>query len=88
MRCLIPHLLAYAVKQYLVPDICELVFRATSNGNPGEEIGRVEVIDVETRKVLNFNASRASLSEPRVLYQGRGELELERIEIRLIKPGK
>ena len=95
-------LLAYAVKHYLVPGTYEAVFQVNARGNPGEEIGRVEVIDVESGKVLgqrdiiagdnsvvlNFKASLISLAEPRVLYRGRGVLEIERIEIRLIKPGK
>ncbi len=92
-------LLGYAVKQYLVPGLYEATFRLNAVGEPGEIIGRAEV-KINTRRVpvireindgdetivLNFEASDISLAEPRIHYSGKGRLELERIEIRLLEP--
>ncbi len=91
-------LLAYSVRQYLIPGSYEATFHLKARGNLGETIGHVEFIDVETKHIferhdivagddavaLKFETDMIGLAEPRVVYQGIGELEFERVEVRLI----
>lgn len=91
-------LLAYSARQYLIPGSYEATFYLNARGNPGEIIGHVEFIDVETKTalgqhdvfagdktvVLKLDVDTIGLAEPRVVYRGKGSLEFGRIELHLI----
>ena len=92
--------LAYGKKQYFVPGKYEVKYFLKASGEQGEEIGVVELLGnrsaaklaVEHLKpgdeiiVFNIEIDEVTVVEPRVHFLGRGRLEFDRIEMRLLEP--
>ena len=91
--------LAFGIKQYFVPGTYEVKFFIKADGNKGEEVGVVEVIENRHKKqlaaknlkpgdatvVFNIEIDKVTLIEPRVHFLGNGQLEFDRIEMRLLE---
>lgn len=92
-------LLAYRVRQYMLPGLYEITFILKASGKPGDKIGHIELHDqlqdenLQTRilrpgdrkVMMRLNVYEDRIVEPRLYFDGSGQLEFDRIEIRLLQ---
>ena len=92
--------MAYGIKQYFVPGKYEIKFFVNAYGEPGDEVGVVDVLENRHGTKLavaelkpgdgtvefDIEIDKITLVEPRVHFLGNGRLEFDRIEMRLIEP--
>ncbi len=91
--------LAFGIKQYFVPGEYEVKYFIKATGEQEEEIGVVELLENrhknrlavqrlkagEKTVVFDVKIDKVTLVEPRVHFLGRGRLEFDRIEMRLLE---
>ena len=91
-------LLGHGIKQFFMPGTYEITYTLKADGYQTDKIGMVDVIATrsgeklaskilkpgDTTVVLEVNVDDVMLVEPRVYFLGQGELQLDRIEMRLM----
>lgn len=92
-------LLAYRVRQFMLPGLYEIAFIVKVSGESGDKVGHIELFDIQQDKnlqtkmlspgdrkvVLRLNVYEDSIVAPRLFFDGAGQLEFDRIEIRLLQ---
>jgi hypothetical protein len=92
-------LLAYTVRQYMLPGLYEITYILKASGAPGDKIGHIDLYDpqqgeiLQTRNlmpgdrsvVFRLNVYEDRIVEPLLYFDGAGQLEFDRIEIRLLQ---
>lgn len=92
-------LLAYKVRQYMLPGLYEITFVLNASGEPGDKVGHIDLYDQKNNEILQtkelrpgdrdvvfrLNIHEDRIVEPLLYFDGAGQLEFERIEIRLLQ---
>ena len=83
----------------MLPGLYEITFILKASGKPGDKIGHIELHDqlqdekLQTRilrpgdrnVMMRLNVYEDRIVEPRLYFDGSGQLEFDRIEIRLLQ---